>query len=64
MNIELLKPDELDLILRYPLGRCVKLAKAGRIPHIVLPDGSIRFRERDVQNLLAAELPMVQEGQR
>lgn len=52
MNIQLLKPAEVDLLFRYPAGRALKLARAGRIPHIVLPDGEIRFEESAILRLL------------
>lgn len=44
----LLKPIELDTRLRYPGGRCAKLAREGKIPHIVLPDGAIRFDSEQI----------------
>jgi hypothetical protein len=52
MDIQLLKPSEVDLLFRYPAGRALKLAKVGRIPHIVLPDGEIRFDEAEIRRLL------------
>jgi len=52
MDIYLLKQEEVDLALRYPNGRSVRLAKAGRIPHIILPDGEIRFDEVEIMRLL------------
>jgi hypothetical protein len=51
MIADLLKPNEVDLILRVPFGRSAKLAKEGKLPHILLPDGSIRFRPEDVQRI-------------
>jgi len=48
----LLKPGEVDLLMRYPRGRCARLAREGRLPHIKLPDGEIRFLESDVQKIL------------
>jgi len=53
MDIALLKPAEVDFLLRYPAGRATRLAKRGQLPHIVLPDGSIRFREVEIEQLLA-----------
>lgn len=49
---QLLKPNEVDSILRYPAGRSTKLVKAGLLPFIRLPDGQIRFDERDIEQLL------------
>ena len=39
MENRLLKPSEVDIIFRYPTGRTQRLAKAGKIPFIELPDG-------------------------
>jgi hypothetical protein len=60
MISELLKPREVDLVLRYPPGKSLRLAKKGLIPYIVLPDGEVRFREEDLRQLLA---PGHREGQ-
>lgn len=43
MNAKLIKPREMDAVLRYPAGRSARLARAGKIPHVELPDGEIRF---------------------
>lgn len=51
---ELLTPHEVDVILRYPRGRSIKLAIEGRIPAIKLPDGEMRFMAEDISNLLKA----------
>ena len=39
----LLTPADVDRILCYPRGRSKRLAKRGKIPHVRLPDGEIRF---------------------
>ena len=52
MNMRFLKPAEVDLLFRYPSGRSQRLAKAGRIPCIRLPDGEIRFEEKEIMNIL------------
>jgi len=52
MNVNLLKPREVDLIFRYPAGRTQKLAKAGKIPCVRLPDGEFRIPESIVQGLI------------
>jgi len=52
MNINLLKPREVDLLFRYPAGRALRLAKSGYIPCIFLPDGEVRFDERDINKIL------------
>jgi len=43
---ELLLPREVDRLLSYPRGRAARLARAGKLPAIFLPDGEIRF-DRD-----------------
>jgi len=50
----LLKPREVDLILRYPAGRTLRLAKKRLIRSIILPDGEVRIPESTVQNLIGA----------
>ena len=52
MTEELLKPREVDLLLRYPAGRAARLAKKGLLPHVCLPDGELRFRESDLMQIL------------
>ncbi len=60
MISELLKPREVDLVLRYPPGRSLRLAKKGLIPYIVLPDGEVRFREDDLRRFLDSRHTEVQ----
>jgi excisionase family DNA binding protein len=52
MERNLLTPREVDVLLRYPRGRTLRLAKAGRIPCVRLPDGEIRIDEADLEALL------------
>jgi predicted site-specific integrase-resolvase len=52
MNVNLLKPKEVDLMFRYPSGRTKRLAKAGKIPFIKLPDGEMRFDEQQIKQIL------------
>lgn len=49
----LLVPHEVDRLLRYPRGRSVRLAKAGKLPHVILPDGGFRFYQDDIERLLS-----------
>jgi hypothetical protein len=64
----LLMPREVDRILRYPRGRALRLAKAGKLPHILLPDGEIRFDRDELERAIRAggtdkngmELPRVE----
>ena len=53
MTTRLLIPIEVDRILRYRAGRSERLAKRGKLPHVVLPSGEIRFRESDVERLFS-----------
>jgi len=53
----LLVPREVDRLLRYPRGRAARLAKAGQIPFIELPDGEIRFDEEVVKRLMEGARP-------
>lgn len=48
----LLKPKQVDRILQWPFGKTARLAKQGIIPHILLPDGQIRFSSKDIDCLL------------
>lgn len=48
----LLVAREVDRLLRYPRGRSAKLAKAGKLPHIKLPDGELRFDQSEIDKLL------------
>ena len=48
----LLKPKQIDRILQWPFGKTLRLAKQGKIPNIVLPDGQIRFASKDIDYLL------------
>jgi predicted site-specific integrase-resolvase len=52
MDIELLKPGEVSLLLRWSENRLLRLAKTGRISHIVLPDGEIRFEKSEIDRLI------------
>lgn len=52
MKYELYKPTEVDEILRYPFGKSERLARRGKLPHILLPSGDIRFRKADIENLV------------
>ena len=48
----LLKPHEVDAVLRWPRGKTARLARRGRIPCLVLPDGSLRFDEAVLRKML------------
>jgi len=48
----LLTPGEVDTIFCYPNGRSARLARQGKLPHVVLPDGSLRFDAQALQKLI------------
>jgi len=52
MLTELLYPDDIDTKLNWPPGRTSRLARAGKLPHYILPDGSIRFRWDEIVTLI------------
>ena len=51
-NPILLRPPEVDVLLRYPTGRTLRLARRGIIPCIVLPDGEVRIRKATVDAMV------------
>ncbi len=48
----LLYAEDIDRRLNWPLGRAERFARRKRLPHVVLPDGSIRFDWSEVEPLL------------
>jgi len=49
----LMTPEAVDNLFIYPSGRARRLARKKLLPHIVLPDGSIRFDSDKMEQLLA-----------
>jgi hypothetical protein len=47
-----LYPDDIDTRLNWPAGTAKRLARRGRLPHIRLPDGSIRFEWSEIEPLI------------
>lgn len=47
-----ISPDEVDRRLSLPAGRAVKLARRGVLPHVALPDGTVRFEWGAVESSL------------
>jgi hypothetical protein len=45
-------PEEIDRRLTWPLGTAARLARRKRLPHYLLPDGSIRFRWEEIEPLV------------
>jgi hypothetical protein len=52
--MRLLYPDDVDQRLNWPLGRAERLARQHRLPYVLLPDGSIRFRWEEIEPLVTA----------
>jgi len=53
--------EEIDKRLTWPLGRAERLARRGKLPHVVLPDGSIRFRWDQIKPLIRVVDPSVRD---
>jgi hypothetical protein len=58
---QLLKPNEVDDLLRYSPGKANRLAKQGKIPHIKLPTGEVRFEWADVKKFINGDFTMEHE---
>lgn len=52
MQIRLLTAREVERMLRYSPGRATRLAKAGKLPYLILPDGEVRFNKTEIERLL------------
>lgn len=50
--LDLIYGEEVDRRLNWSLGRAERLARKQKLPHYVLPDGSIRFAWEDVAQLI------------
>lgn len=48
----LLYPEDIDRRLNWPIGKAQRLAQRRRLPHLVLPDGSIRFVWDEIEPLI------------
>jgi hypothetical protein len=53
----LLEGGEIDRRLSLRPGTAVRLARRDKLPHIVLPDGAIRFSWPDVAEALKQVVP-------
>jgi hypothetical protein len=45
-------PEDIDHFLNWSLGTAARLARRYKLPHYRLPDGSIRFRKDEVEQLV------------
>lgn len=52
MPPDLLYPEDVDARLNWPAGRTARLARRGKLPHYVLPDGSIRLSWGEIAPLV------------
>ena len=50
--LDLIYGEEVDRRLNWSLGRAERLARKQKLPHYVLPDGSIRFSWEEVEPLI------------
>lgn len=55
MDDALLKPSDVDRLFRYSTGRAARLARRGLLPYLTLPDGEIRFRQRDIEQIIEGD---------
>jgi hypothetical protein len=54
-------PEDVDRHLNWPLGTAARLARRHRLPHYVLPDGSLRFLLDEVKVLVRRVPPATAE---
>jgi hypothetical protein len=52
VDTTLIYPEQIDRNLNWPLGTATRLARRKRLPHYLLPDGSIRFRWEEIEPLI------------
>ena len=51
----LLTTHDLDRKLGFPKGRSARLLKRGLLPRVVLPDGTVRFDEDEIDRCIREE---------
>ncbi|MEN6336476.1 MAG: hypothetical protein ABFE01_19655, partial [Phycisphaerales bacterium] len=56
-------PKEVDALFQWPFGKSLRLARQGKMPHVVLPDGTIRFRLVDIIRLGAGDATIPPTGE-
>jgi hypothetical protein len=49
--MQLVQSEEIDKKLGWSLGRAERLARQRRLPHVLLPDGSVRFSWQEIEAL-------------
>jgi hypothetical protein len=50
--MNLLCPDDIDARLNWTAGTAQRLARRGRLPHVVLPNGELRFIWGEIVSLI------------
>ena len=61
-KINLLTPLDVDDLLGYPYGQSQRMAKKGKLTHVLLPCGAIRFRPADIEQVINKGLMVVEPG--
>lgn len=56
-----IRGEEVDQMLGWPVGRADKLARKGKLPHILLPDERIRFEWAEICALIR-RVPLVESS--
>jgi hypothetical protein len=52
VDAEFAYAEQIDSCLNWPLGTAARLARRRQIPHYLLPDGSVRFRLKEIEALV------------
>lgn len=57
-------PEDVDTRFGWAPGRAERLARRRQLPHVLLPDGSIRFNWDELESLLVrvSAVPVGGEG--
>lgn len=58
---KLLTPGQVDAILQYPSGRAKRLARAGKLPSVTLPDGELRIPEDQIERIANGEAMVISQ---
>lgn len=54
-------PDEVDRRVSWKPGRAERMARQRRLPHVLLPDGSVRFDWSEIEPLIV-RVPAADQG--
>lgn len=52
MTDSLVYPEQIDRRFSWPFGTAARLARRNRLPHYLLPDGSIRLKWEEIEPLV------------